>query len=208
MLKSETLPLSGNSVPSPLTGERKREEETPPTIFTIGHGNRSNEEFVELLRGANIDTLVDVRAFPGSRRHPHFGREAMRETLAKGGISYLWEGEALGGRRRPKAESHHTALRNDSFRAYADHMETSEFTLAVELLLARAKNEAVAIMCAERLPWQCHRFLISDFLVARGNEVLHLVSAGKIQSHRLNAIARVRDGKLFYDGATQSALQL
>jgi uncharacterized protein (DUF488 family) len=179
-----------------------------PTIFTIGHGNRSIEEFVGLLREAGIRCLVDVRAFPGSRRHPHFGREALQERLAKDEISYLWEGAALGGRRKSKPDSHHTALRNDNFRAYADHMETSEFALAVQRVLARGKNENVAIMCAERLPWQCHRFLISDYLVAHGNAVLHLVSAGKPQPHRVNAIARARDGRLFYESSTQSSLQL
>jgi uncharacterized protein (DUF488 family) len=130
-------------------------------------------------REARINNLIDVRTFPGSRRHPQFGREALEKSLAENGI---WEGKALGGRRKGVAGSQHIALRNESFRAYADHMQTQEFIEALEQLVSRA--ETAAIMCAERLPWQCHRFLISDYLVANKKRVIHLVSKGKQQEHK------------------------
>ncbi len=180
----------------------------PRTIWTIGHGNRSIEEFLGLLVEAKISYLVDVRAFPGSRRHPHFGREPLKVSLAKKEIGYLWEGKALGGRRRASADSHHSALRNDSFRAYADHMESEEFAQGIGLLIARSQNQNVSVMCAERLPWQCHRYLISDYLVASGHRVVHIVNTGRMQEHTLNSIARVREEKLVYDGETQAALAL
>jgi uncharacterized protein (DUF488 family) len=177
-------------------------------LYTIGHGNRPIDEFIGLLQEAGIACLVDVRAFPASRRHPHFGRAALEKSLPAAGIRYAWEGQSLGGRRRPSAQSPHVALRHPAFRAYADHMMTLEFQQATERLLAAARAAPAAVMCAERLPWQCHRFLISDFLVARGNEVVHLVNHGKRQSHRLNPIARLKDGALVYEGETQQALGL
>jgi uncharacterized protein (DUF488 family) len=177
-------------------------------VYTAGHGNRPIEEFIGLLREAGVTCLVDVRAYPASRRYPHFGRAALEQSLPAAGIRYIWEGEALGGRRKPSGESPHLALRHPAFRAYADHMMTATFRDAAERLLATAHAAPAAIVCAERLPWQCHRFLISDFLVAGGNDVVHLVNPGKRQSHRLNPVARQRDGGLVYDGETQSQLDL
>ena len=168
-------------------------------VFTIGHGNRAIGEFIALLREAGIESLVDVRAYPASRRHPQFAREALEPSLAKAGVRYRWEGNALGGRRKPNKSSPHTALRNASFRAYADHMLTEEFQHALDRLLALASGERVAIMCAERLPWQCHRYLISDSVIARDEKVLHLLDAGKRQEHRLNQAARVEQGEVLYD---------
>jgi uncharacterized protein (DUF488 family) len=178
------------------------------TVYTIGHGNRPIDEFIGLLQEAGVACLVDVRAFPASRRHPHFGRAELEKSLPAAGIRYTWEGQALGGRRKPSAQSLHVALRHPAFRAYADHMMTPEFRQATERLLDAARAAPAAVMCAERLPWQCHRFLISDFLVARGNEVVHLVNPGKRQPHRLNPIARLKDGDLVYEGETQQALGL
>ena len=177
-------------------------------VYTIGHGNRSLDEFTELLLRSSIACLVDVRAFPGSRRHPHFGRGELERSLPDEGIAYVWEGAALGGRRRPKADSHHVALRNASFRAYADHMESAEFREGVERLLDRAASGPVAIMCAERLPWQCHRYMISDYLVAHGIAVLHLMDAAAPREHKLRAEARVCEGGLIYDGNSQADLGL
>jgi uncharacterized protein (DUF488 family) len=182
--------------------------DSTPTIWTIGHGNRSIEEFVSVLREANIKCLVDVRAFPGSRRHPQFGREALAKTLAENAIGYLWEGKALGGRRKPKPRSRHVGLSNESFRAYADHMESEEFAEAVQRLVALAAIENIAVMCAERLPWQCHRFLISDYLVAKGNQVTHLLGDGKTQEHKPSSIARMHAGEVIYDRETQGAFEL
>jgi uncharacterized protein (DUF488 family) len=178
------------------------------TIYTAGHGNRPIDEFIGLLQEAGVRCLVDVRAFPASRRHPHFGRAALEQSLPAAGIRYLWEGEALGGRRKPSADSPHVALRHPAFRAYADHMTTETFRAAAGRLVGTARAEPVAVVCAERLPWQCHRFLISDYLVAEGNEVVHLVNPGKRQPHRLNPVARVREGGLVYNGETQPSLDL
>jgi uncharacterized protein (DUF488 family) len=178
------------------------------TIYTAGHGNRPIEEFIGLLREAGVTCLVDVRAFPASRRHPHFARAALEQSLPAAGIRYVWEGQALGGRRKPLAQSPHVALRHPAFRAYADHMMTAGFRGAAERLLETARAAPAAVMCAERLPWQCHRFLISDYLVAGGHEVVHLINPGKQQKHRLNPIARPREGQLVYNGKSQSELEL
>lgn len=169
------------------------------TIFTIGHGNRALDEFLLLLRQSRIECLVDVRAYPASRRHPHFGREALALALASAAIDYRWEGPAMGGRRRPAADSPHAALRSASFRAYADHMMRAEFAAAVEQLVALGEQARVALMCAERLPWRCHRYLISDSLVARGVEVLHVISEDQTRAHVLSAGARKAGELLIYD---------
>lgn len=177
-------------------------------ICTVGHGNRSSEELQALLVEAGVRELVDVRAHPGSRRHPQFSRETLAAALGAAGIAYTWSGGELGGRRRPKAGSRHTAWRNDSFRAYADHMESAEFAAAIERLLARAAETRVAIMCAERLPWQCHRYLISDFLVMRGAAVTHLIASGSARQHALNPMARIEAGVLVYDRGSPLELGL
>ncbi|MGZ8229733.1 MAG: DUF488 domain-containing protein [Burkholderiales bacterium] len=177
-------------------------------IFTIGHGNRPLDEFLALLEHAGIQCLVDVRAFPGSRRHPHFGREALRESLPAAHIEYEWDGETLGGRRRPRNDSAHVALRNASFRAYADHMQTDAFRAGVNRLLERSAGPTIAIMCAERLPWQCHRYMISDYLVAQGAEVRHLIDSGEPLKHELRPEARVTGGGLVYDAGTQTRLDI
>ena len=176
------------------------------TFYTIGHGNRSGEEFVQLLQTAGIECLVDVRAYPASRRHPQFAQEALKSALAEAGIDYVWEGKALGGRRKPRQNSPHIALRNESFRAYADHMGTPEFVTALDQLIERGSSEHVAIMCAERLPWQCHRYLIADSLVARGAEVRHLIDQQPPTAHVLNPVARGERGSVIYDITAQMNL--
>lgn len=174
------------------------------TLYSIGHGNRSLEEFIGLLDGVRL--LVDVRAFPGSRRHPHFSKVSLNDALDAHGIAYAWQGKELGGRRRPQPGSRHHALNNASFRAYADHMETAEFGAAIDALIADSRRSTLAVMCAERLPWQCHRYLISDYLVARGASVVHLIAPGKSQTHQLNRIARVDNGIVIYDRGSQADL--
>jgi uncharacterized protein (DUF488 family) len=174
------------------------------TIFTIGHGNRAIEEFVALLRQSRIQHVVDVRAFPASRRNPQFAREALERVLADAGIHYLWEGVGLGGRRRPTANSLHAALRNASFRAYADHMMQSEFQAALDRVITLGKGHRAAVMCAERLPWHCHRYLISDSLVARNIPVVHIVSGKQTKVHALSSFARINGDVLIYDVGTQS----
>ena len=176
-------------------------------IWTIGHGNRSGDEFAQLLRQAGVERLVDVRSYPGSRRNPQFSRVPLVSLLVDHGIQYQWEGEGLGGFRKPKADSKNIALRSNGFRGYADYMESAEFKQAIEVLIEEAKQTKVAYMCAERLPWQCHRFLISDYLVMRGVHVVHLIAQCKTQEHTLNPITRIQNDILIYDGKTQLNLE-
>jgi uncharacterized protein (DUF488 family) len=178
------------------------------TIFTIGHGNRPIGEMISLLAEARIECLTDVRAYPASRRHPQFMRAALEQSLAEAGIRYMWEGKTLGGRRRPAKNSPHVALRNESFRAYADHMATPEFRTALDALVDLSGTTRTAIMCAERLPWQCHRFLISDSLTVQGVPVTHLIARGNSRPHVLNPVARATAGGLVYDVTGQFGLDL
>ena len=175
-------------------------------IHTVGHGNRSIEEFIGVLREAGIECVVDVRAYPSSRRHPQFGRVSLERSLAEASIQYVWEGDALGGRRKLAAHSPHVALKNAGFRAYAGYMETQAFREGLSRVIELSRERRIAILCAERLPWQCHRNLIADSLVAGGSRVLHLVNAGQISEHDLSPLAR-RDGeRLIYDVGGQLAL--
>lgn len=181
-------------------------------VFTVGHGTRTTEELAGLLRDADVTLLVDVRRFPGSRRHPHFAREALAGTLPPLGIAYDWRGEELGGR-RSRAEdgtSRHPAWRNDAFGAYADYMDTAEFRSALERLEAEARaGTRLAVMCAETLWWRCHRRLIADALKMRGAEVVHLIQPGSSTPHPGNESARRGDdGYPVYDVGVTGELPL
>lgn len=169
------------------------------TIYSIGHGARDIQTFLGLLEGAAIGRLVDVRTAPGSRTHPHFGRDALAASVESRGIRYEWQGKALGGFRRARPDSRHVALRSAGFRGYADHMETEEFRAAIERLIETSRETATAFMCAESLWWRCHRRMLSDGLTARGCEVLHIMERGKLQPHRLTNAARVEGEVLIYD---------
>lgn len=176
------------------------------TIYSIGHGNGSIEELIALLAGAGIECLVDVRAYPASRRHPQFARAALERSLAGAGIRYLWEGQALGGRRKPAADSPHIALKEPGFRAYADHMATQAFREAVARLIGLGRATRAAVMCAEQQPANCHRSFIADSLAARGETVVHILPGGGVQPHALSGLAR-RDGdRLVYDAGQQLGL--
>jgi uncharacterized protein (DUF488 family) len=168
-------------------------------VWTIGHSTRSAEEFGQILTAYGVQVLVDVRSFPGSRRYPQFNRSALSESLASIGIKYQHE-PRLGGRRTPRKDSHNTAWRNASFRAYADHMETDEFRKGVEDLLELARGARTAVMCAEALWWRCHRSLISDYLKATGHSVVHIVDQTKTEEHPYTSAARIVDGELSYRG--------
>ena len=168
-------------------------------IYTIGHSTRSFEEFVALLRGAGTTLLVDVRIAPGSRRHPQFAGSALAQALPAHGIEYLHLKD-LGGRRRPRPDSPHRAWRVEGFRGYADYMETPAFAAALDVVMARAADETVTLMCAEAVPWRCHRRLIADALTVRGMEVVHLVGPTHREAHELPAFARVVGTQLIYDG--------
>lgn len=153
------------------------------SLLTVGHGTLAAEDLADVLRGAGVEVLVDVRAFPGSRRHPQFGRDEMARWVPEAGVAYRWARD-LGGRRRPVPGSRHVALRNASFRAYADHMETPTFRAAVDHLLAGAAERTTAVMCSESLWWRCHRRMIADHLVlARGVAVEHLLHDGRRTPH-------------------------
>jgi uncharacterized protein (DUF488 family) len=164
-------------------------------LYSVGHGNRSLDELVATLAGAGVGRLVDVRRFPGSRRHPQFGRAALEAELPGQGIAYDWRGDALGGRRQPgESASRHPAWRDPAFRAYADHSDTDEFRHAVsDLLDAAATDPPVAVMCAETLWWRCHRRLIADAATVRGATVVHLLGPGRSQAHVLHPSLRVGD---------------
>ncbi len=168
-------------------------------VWTIGHSTRSAEEFTQILAAHRILDLVDVRRFAGSRRYPQFNKAQLSESLARLGISYHHL-PALGGRRNRAPNSKNTALRNGSFRAYADHMETEEFILGIESLLKVGRNERTAIMCAEAVWWRCHRSLIADYLKAQGVTVDHVVDDTRIEIHRYTSAARIIDGRLSYEG--------
>lgn len=167
------------------------------TIYTIGHSNRPLEELMEILQSVSIGTLADIRRFPGSRRNPHFSREALKDSLPKHGIDYVHL-EELGGHRKPQPDSIHRGLRNDSFRAYADHMMTTEFRRGIDRLLSLPGP--VAVMCAESVPWRCHRNLLSDWLVHNGHSVVHLMSVTTRRDHEPLPVSRLRDGQVVYDG--------
>jgi uncharacterized protein (DUF488 family) len=152
------------------------------TLWTIGHSTKSSEDLIALLRTYRVEALADVRRFPGSRRFPHFNAEVLAASLMSVGIEYHHFAE-LGGRRKPRPNSANTAWRNEAFRGYADHMETSEFGVGMERLLELAQRKRTALMCAEAVWWQCHRALISDYLKAGGHTVLHILSATKIEEH-------------------------
>ena len=169
-------------------------------IFTIGHGTRPIEELVAILREPSVATLADVRTFPGSRRHPQFGQAALRASLAEADIAYVHL-PGLGGRRDPRPDSPHTALRVDAFRGYADHMASAEFADALARLEELARAAPTAYLCAETLWWRCHRRMLSDVLTVRGWEVIHLLAPGKSGPHRLWDVARVAGGTLVYDGS-------
>ena len=165
-----------------------------PLVFTFGHGTLAESEFISLLRAAQIDALIDVRSYPGSRRHPHFGRDRMAEWLDQAGFAYRWERD-LGGFRRPSADSPNRALRHDSFRGYADHMADPGFQTALDLVVEEAASRRVAVMCSESLWWRCHRRLLADALVLwRQCDVSHLRHDGRADAHRLTEGVRAGDG--------------
>jgi uncharacterized protein (DUF488 family) len=170
-----------------------------PSIYSVGHGTRPIEEFLDVLGAADVKTLADIRSAPGSRRHPQFGQAALAASLNAAGIEYVHL-RGLGGRRDAAPDSPHVALQVDAFRGYADHMSTDEFAADYARLVRVARDGATAYMCAETLWWRCHRRLLSDRLTVDGWDVVHLLAPGKSEPHRLWEIARVVDGRLVYDG--------
>ena len=174
------------------------------TVYTLGHSTLDLDAFLTLLARHGIAGIADVRRFPASRRHPHFGREALAASLAAAGVAYDWL-PALGGRRPAHAGSPHVGWRVEAFRGYADHMESAEFADGLARLLVLAAARPTAIMCAEAVPWRCHRQLVADALVARGVDVRHVVGAAE-NLHRLTAFARVDGARVVYDRTAQARL--
>lgn len=175
--------------------------------FTIGHSTRSLDELVGLLREHDVALLADVRTAPGSRRLPHFTKAALAAALPERGIAYEHLPE-LGGLRRPRPDSPNAGWRNESFRGYADHMADPDFTAALERLIDLGRDRSVAVMCAEAVPWRCHRSLIADALLVRGIEVTHIIGPGRSQPAALTPFARVEGGRITYPGPVQGQLSL
>jgi uncharacterized protein (DUF488 family) len=169
-------------------------------LYTIGHSTRPLDDLLETLQAHAIQTLVDIRAFPMSRRLPQFNRESLEKSLSAAEIRYVWMGALGGYRKKIRDDSPHIGLRNASFRNYADYMLTSEFANAMDELVALAEGSRTAYMCAERIYFRCHRMLVSDWLVGHGHEVLHIDGTGPAKPHRMTAEARVIEGELIYRG--------
>jgi uncharacterized protein (DUF488 family) len=167
-------------------------------IWTIGHSTRSIDEFIELLRQYQIEILVDVRHFPGSRRYPQFNQPELARSLSDARIRYEHVVE-LGGRRRARPDSRNLRWRNAAFRGYADYMETEPFRQGIDRLFKIAATGPTAIMCSEAVWWRCHRSMIADYLKANGVRVVHIMSLGKTQEHPYTSAAQLIDGRLSYE---------
>lgn len=167
------------------------------TIYTIGHSTHTIEEFIAMLKAHNIEELIDVRTVPRSRHNPQFGADQLAASLRQAGIAYIHLAK-LGGLRRTSKDSINTGWHNTSFRGYADYMATADFQAGLEQLQQLAEAKTVAIMCAEAVPWRCHRSLISDALTTLGWQVLHITSKKTAKPHELTSFLKVQDGKLSY----------
>jgi uncharacterized protein (DUF488 family) len=173
----------------------KREETT--VVFTIGHSTRPIEEFIGLLQAHAVSCVVDVRTVPRSRHNPQFNKDSLPDSLTKAGLGYVHM-SGLGGLRHAKPDSINAGWRNASFRGYADYMQTPEFEQSLEELIQLGKEERIAIMCAEAVPWRCHRSLIGDALLARGIQTEDIMSPTRRQIHALTTFAKVRGKKVTY----------
>ena len=168
-----------------------------PVIYSVGHSVHDIAHFIALLQSFAVEQLADVRRFPGSKKYPWFAKENLEKVLPENNIAYL-HFDALGGRRKVQPGSVNTLWRNESFRGYADYMQTAAFIKAMEKLEHIARKKTTAFMCSEALWWRCHRSMISDYLKAKGWKVVHIMSTGKTAEHVYTSPARIRDGKVFY----------
>jgi uncharacterized protein (DUF488 family) len=183
-----------------------RASKSPPTVLTVGHSTRTIGEFIELLKAHEVKRLVDVRTVPRSRHNPQFNQDDLRESLRAAKISYLHVPK-LGGLRHARRDSVNTGWRNASFRGFADYMQSPEFVTGLERLMKLARTKRTAIMCAEAVPWRCHRSLIADALTVRRVAVEHIMSARSRQPHHLTPFARVRGKRITYPAQeTQGSL--
>ncbi|QNI36071.1 DUF488 domain-containing protein [Edaphobacter albus] len=176
-------------------------------MMTIGHSTLSIEAFLQALTENGVETVVDVRRFPGSRRHPQFGQGALFASLKNMGIRGINRGEGLGGRRRSLADSVNTGWRNESFRGYADYMQTEAFAREIDWLVSLPEIDKTVVMCAEALPWRCHRSLIADAVLARGMAVEDIFvkadGESELRQHKMTDFAQVRDGRVWYPKAPE-----
>jgi len=195
----ETFPAS-----DPIAVSPERDDAAARAVLTVGHSTRPIADFIALLRAHGVTQLVDVRTVPRSRHNPQFGGDALAASLAAESIGYSHVA-ALGGLRSPRAGSINGGWRNRSFQGYADYMQTEAFADAVMTLIALAERERVAIMCAEAVPWRCHRSLIADALVARGVAACEIVSAKRLQPHRMTPFAVVEGARVTYPAEPASA---
>jgi uncharacterized protein (DUF488 family) len=177
---------------------------TKPPIYTIGHSNRPIDEFLALLTRHDIRLLVDIRKMPKSRHNPQFAGDALKQTLHTAAIDYVHE-PLLGGLRRAQKDSVNDGWRNTSFRAFADYMSTDEFRQGLDAVLQEAARRPTVIMCAEAVPWRCHRTLVADALKAAGRQVFHIVGSSKPSAHKYTPFLRRRDGVLTYPASALSA---
>jgi uncharacterized protein (DUF488 family) len=168
------------------------------TVYTIGHSTRTIEEFLSILHAHSIQALIDVRAFPMSRRLPHFNRESLEASLKQENIRYLWMKELGGRRKKLRDDSPNTALRNESFRNYADYMLTHSFQQAARQVLELAQQAPTTIMCAEKLFFRCHRMLVSDYFVLHGKRVLHIEDASQPRPHVVTKEAQLVGNEVLY----------
>ena len=166
-------------------------------IMTIGHSTRKVSELLSLLKDRGITMLVDIRTIPRSRYNPQFNKERLKRYLEKHGVSYVHVPE-LGGLRRPKKDSNNVGWRNASFRGFADYMQTLEFRKGLNFLLKGCSSNVVALMCAEALPWKCHRSLIADALVVRGVKVYHIIGKNSVKEHAITSFAKVSGKDITY----------
>ena len=176
-----------------------------PLIRTVGHSTRPVDALIEMLKAHGVERLIDVRTIPKSRHNPQYNREALERSLRDAGLGYEHM-KALGGLRHPHKDSPNTGWRNASFRGYADHMQTPEFESALAALIEEAAREPVVIMCAEAVPWRCHRSLISDALTARGYPVEHIMSATKSDPHTMTSFAKAEGTTVTYPASAQEKL--
>ncbi|MFZ5955497.1 MAG: DUF488 family protein [Nanoarchaeota archaeon] len=167
------------------------------TIFTIGHSTRSIEEFIELLKEYKIEQVIDVRTIPKSRHNPQFNMEELSRKLESENIKYFHINE-LGGLRHSKKDSINLAWKNLSFRGFADYMQTDEFKIGLNELIKLSRNKISAIMCAESVPWRCHRSLISDALLIKGIDVIHILSRHNVIEHKMTPFAKIVENNIFY----------
>ena len=195
--------VQGGSKPESLLAARRR---SPTVVLTVGHSTRSQEDFIALLQAHAVKRLVDVRSIPRSRHNPQFNRDRIASALRRAGVSYLHMKD-LGGLRHPRSDSQNTAWHNASFRGFADYMQTRRFAAGLRKLMKIAKTKQTAIMCAEAVPWKCHRSLIADALLAHGYRVEEILSLKRTRPHVLTPWARVKGTRIIYTPAEGAAQQ-